>query len=172
VPEVVAPLKTLHAPLGVVVVMGNHDHWFDEEGFKREIPHAGLALLSNQAAKIGPLVVGGVDDDYTGHANLPQTFAAMAAFKGPRILVTHSPDIVPSLPAPVAAVFAGHTHCGQILWPSGEPVAYSTRYGERFDCGSKNDRGQPVIISAGLGTSVIWLRYGAPPDVWLVTLGP
>jgi predicted MPP superfamily phosphohydrolase len=28
-----------------------------------------------------------------------------------------------------------------------------------------------VFVTAGLGTSVIWLRYGAPPDAWLVTVG-
>ncbi len=170
--EVVAPLRALHAPLGVVVTLGNHDHWYDEAGFRRALPEAGLTLLANQAVKRGPLVIGGVDDDFTGHADIQATIAAMDAFDGPRILLTHSPDIVPALPIRVAAVLAGHTHCSQIQWPWGKPLVYSTRYGDRFNCGFKRDRGQTVIVSAGLGTSVIWLRYGAPPDVWLVTLGP
>jgi hypothetical protein len=178
VPEAVAPLKAFTAPLGVIIVMGNHDHWFDEAGFAREIPKAGLTLLRNQAIKRGPLVVGGVDDDFSHHANVPATFAAMKGLEGPRILVTHSPDIVPSLPAPVAAVFAGHTHCGQITWPfSHEPVSSVSRYGMRFNCGDLTDTVeggwmQRVLVTAGLGTSVIWLRYGAPPDAWLVTIGP
>ncbi|MFC4293049.1 hypothetical protein ACFOWX_11550 [Sphingorhabdus arenilitoris] len=31
-------------------------------------------------------------------------------------------------------------------------------------------RGKNVVVTAGLGTSIVPLRYGAPPDVWLVTL--
>lgn len=171
-PDIIASLKAFRAPLGVVAVLGNHDHWADEAGFRKGLPKAGLILLVNQAVKRGPLVIGGIDDDYTRHADPDRTFATMARLKGPRILLTHSPDIVPALARPVAAVFAGHTHCGQIVWPWGRPIASSTRFGERFDCGLKRDRGQIVFVTAGLGTSVIPLRYGAPPDVWLVTLGP
>ena len=29
-----------------------------------------------------------------------------------------------------------------------------------------------IFVGAGLGTSIPPLRYGVPPDVWLVTLGP
>ncbi len=173
VPEIIAPLKALRAPLGVVIALGNHDHWFAESAIPAEIRRAGMTVLINQAIKRGPLVIGGVDDDFTHHADLPRTFAAMAQLSGPRIIVTHSPDIVPNLPSPVAAVFAGHTHCGQILRPwSGEPVDDVSRYGRRFRCGLIDDAGQKVVVGAGLGTSVVWLRYLAPPDVWLVTLGP
>lgn len=172
-PEVVAPLKAFDAPMGVIIAMGNHDHWADEAGIAREIAKAGHTLLRNEAVKRGPLVVGGVDDDFSHHADVPRTFAAMATFEGPRVIVTHSPDIVPTLPSPVAAVFAGHTHCGQITWPfSGEPVSFVSRYGMRFNCGDITDKDQRIFVTAGLGTSVIWLRYGAPPDAWLVTLGP
>ncbi|MEQ1547171.1 MAG: metallophosphoesterase [Chakrabartia sp.] len=173
VPEVIAPLKEFRAPLGVVIAMGNHDHWFDEAGFRAEIPKAGITLLTNEAVKRGPIVIGGVDDDFTNHADLPKAYAAMDQLSGPRIILTHSPDIVPDLPKPVAAVLAGHTHCGQALWPwSGKPVKNASRYGSRFQCGDINDAGQRVLVTAGLGTSIIWLRYGAPPDAWLITFGP
>jgi len=35
--EVIAPLGGLSAPLGVVVVPGNHDHWFDWEQLAAEL---------------------------------------------------------------------------------------------------------------------------------------
>lgn len=171
--EVVAPLKTFTAPLGVVIAMGNHDYWFDDAGLAAEISKVGLTLLRNEAVKRGPLVIGGVDDDFTHHADLARTYTAMDRLPGPQIMITHSPDIIPRLTAPVAAVFAGHTHCGQILRPwSGKPVSSVTRYGDRFQCGDIYDKGQRVFVTAGLGTSVVWLRYGAMPDAWLVTLGP
>jgi uncharacterized protein len=86
--------------------------------------------------------------------------------------VTHSPDVVPDLPLPVTAVFAGHTHCGQIAFPYFGAITYVSRYGDRFACGDINDKGQRVFVGAGLGTSILPLRYGAPPDAWLVTLKP
>jgi uncharacterized protein len=170
--EVVAPLKQLRAPLGIIVAPGNHDHWFDPDALRKELEMVGLTVLQNEAIMRGPLVIGGVDDDFTGNDDLPATFAAMGEFPpAPRILVTHSPDIVPSLPAPVAAVFAGHTHCGQIVLPLIGAISYVSRYGGRFACGDINDNGQRVFVGAGLGTSLLPLRYGAMPDAWLVALG-
>jgi predicted MPP superfamily phosphohydrolase len=32
--------------------------------------------------------------------------------------------------------------------------------------------GKTLVVSAGLGTSVLPLRLGAVPDMWLVEVGP
>jgi uncharacterized protein len=167
--EVVAPLGGLKAPLGVIVAPGNHDHWFDPDALRGELEAIGLKVLQNDAVQAGPLVVGGADDDFTDHDDLRKTYAAMDKLpKGPRILVTHSPDLLPDLPSPVAAVFAGHTHCGQMVLKIFETVFY----GEGALCGDINSKGQRAFISAGLGTSMLPLRYNAAPDVWLVTMEP
>jgi predicted MPP superfamily phosphohydrolase len=171
--EVVAPLGGLRAPLGVVVAPGNHDHWFKPDALRSELEKQGLRVLQNEAVKLGPLIVGGVDDDYSGHDDVPATFAAMDRLgSGVPLLLTHSPDIVPDLPRPVAAVFAGHTHCGQIRFPFIGALSYVSRYGDRFSCGDIDDKGQRVFVGAGLGTSLLPLRFNTPPDAWLVTLGP
>lgn len=171
--EVVAPLGGLKAPLGVVVAPGNHDHWFEADALRGALEKQGLRVLQNEAVKLGPLIVGGVDDDFSGHADVPKTLAAMDALgPGVPLIVSHSPDIVPDLPRPVAAIFAGHTHCGQIRFPLVGALSYVSRYGDRFACGDIRDGRQRVFVGAGLGTSIVPLRYGAPPDVWLVMLGP
>lgn len=171
--EVVAPLGGLRASLGVVVAPGNHDHWFKPDALRGELEKRGLRVLQNEAVKLGPLVVGGVDDDYSGHDDVPATLAAMDRLgPGVPLLLTHSPDIVPDLPRPVAAVFAGHTHCGQIRFPFIGALTYVSRYGGRFACGDIDDRGQRVFVGAGLGTSLLPLRFNTPPDAWLVTLTP
>ena len=171
--EVVAPLAELKAPLGVVVAPGNHDHWFGPDALRSELEAIGLTVLQNEAVLRGPLVIGGVDDDYSGHDDIAKTYAVMQGFGNrPSVLLTHSPDIVPDLPSPVAAVFAGHTHCGQIRFPFVGAITYISRYGKRFACGDIDDKGQRVFVGAGLGTSILPLRYGTPPDAWLVTLGP
>jgi uncharacterized protein len=171
--QVVAPLAGLKAPLGVIVAPGNHDHWFDPDALTEELKAIGLTVLQNEAVKRGPIIVGGIDDDYSHHDDIPWTYRAMDHLgEDPRILVTHSPDVVPDLPLPVTAVFAGHTHCGQIAFPLVGAITYVSRYGDRFACGDINDKGQRVFVGAGLGTSILPLRYGAPPDAWLVTLKP
>lgn len=171
--EVVAPLGGLRAPLGVVVAPGNHDHWFRPDALRAELEKRGIRVLQNEAIKLGPLVVGGVDDDYSGHDDVPATLAAMDRLgAGVPLLLTHSPDIVPDLPRPVAAVFAGHTHCGQIRFPFIGALTYVSRYGDRFACGDIDDDGQRVFVGAGLGTSLLPLRYLTPPDAWMITLKP
>jgi predicted MPP superfamily phosphohydrolase len=45
-------------------------------------------------------------------------------------------------------------------------------FGDRYACGLVRENGKVLIVSAGLGTSVLPLRLGAPPDLWLVTIGP
>lgn len=170
--EAVQPLKSLKAPLGIVAVLGNHDHWRDSDAFRTAVPGAGVTLLVNGAVKRGPLVIGGIDDSFTGHADMATTTAAMDALSGIPVLLSHSPDVVPALTRPVSVVLAGHTHCGQISLPLIGRLATASRYGERFACGLITDRGQKVIVSAGLGTSILPLRYGVRPDLWLVTIGP
>ncbi len=179
--ELAAPFAVLRAPLGIVAVPGNHDHWADLDGIVRELRKNGVTVIANSAVKRGPVIIGGVDDEFTNHHNLAVTTAAMNALEGvkgktPRLLLTHGPDIVPDLPAPVDAVLTGHTHCGQIVLPLIGAISNVSRYGDRFACGDIRDKGatgavQRVFVTAGLGTSVLPLRYGAHPDVWLVTLG-
>jgi predicted MPP superfamily phosphohydrolase len=171
--QVTAPLHGFKARFGTVAALGNHDHWFDPAAIEAGLRKGGIAVLKNEAIERGPLLIGGIDDDFSGHDDVPATFAAMDRLAAkPRILVTHSPDIVPEMPSPVAAVFAGHTHCGQIVLPLIGAISYVSRYGDRFACGDMNDDGQRVFVGAGLGTSILPLRYGAHPDVWLITLKP
>ncbi|QCB56998.1 phosphohydrolase [Sphingopyxis sp. PAMC25046] len=171
--EVVAPLAGLQAPLGVVAAPGNHDHWFEPDALRGALERHGLRVLQNEAVKLGPLIVGGVDDEHSGHDDVPATLAVMDRLgKGIPLILSHSPDIVPAVKRPVAAILAGHTHCGQIRFPLIGALTYVSRYGDRFACGDINDDGQRVFVGAGLGTSLLPLRYLTLPDAWLITLEP
>lgn len=170
--ETVEPLRRLTSTLGTFAVLGNHDHWRDAAAFRTALPKVGIRLIDNNAVAAGPLTIIGIDDDFTHHADPARAFAATRELAGPRIVLTHSPDIIPSLPERVALITAGHTHCGQIALPWLGPIATMSRYGKRFACGLINDNGQQIIVGAGLGTSIAPLRIGAPPDYWIVTLGP
>ena len=171
--EVAAPFAAFEARYGMIVAPGNHDHWVNLDAMIAALRSLGITVLQNEAVQRGPVRIGAVDDDYTDHDDIPATFAALDELGvGPTLIVSHTPDIVPDLPRPVAAIFAGHTHCGQISLPVIGPLATMSRYGDRFACGMIRDGEQTVFVGAGLGTSLLPLRFGAPPDVWLVTLGP
>jgi predicted MPP superfamily phosphohydrolase len=39
-------------------------------------------------------------------------------------------------------------------------------------CGLVRERGNLLVVTAGLGTSVVPVRIGAVPDIWLIELRP
>jgi predicted MPP superfamily phosphohydrolase len=170
--EAVAPLAALRPRLATVAVMGNHDHWRDSAAAHRALAAAGIAVLDNRAMQIGPLAVGGLDDDFTGRADVPAMVAALGRLKGPRIVLSHSPDPFPDLPADVKLMAAGHTHCGQIAPPLIGPLSTMSDYGRRYACGVVREGGRTLVVTAGLGTSGLPLRLGAVPDLWLIEMGP
>ncbi|HEX8364124.1 MAG TPA: metallophosphoesterase [Allosphingosinicella sp.] len=170
--EALAPLAALRARVGVYAVLGNHDHWRDAAEARRELRRNGISVLDNDAIQAGPVALGGLDDDFTGRANVPRTVARLRSLSGPRMLVSHSPDPFPQVPADVRLMAAGHTHCGQIRLPLYGAVASVTDYGERFECGRVDEGGRTLIVSAGLGTSGVPLRLLAVPDLWVIELRP
>lgn len=167
----VAPLSRIDAPLGVFAAVGNHDHWTGRSQVAALMARAGVTMLENEAVAAGPLAIGVVGDKFSGNADLPRTLARLREVPGARVLLTHSPDIAPAL-GPGSLLLAGHTHCGQIVLPLWGPPVRVSRYGERYRCGIAVEEGRAVITTAGLGTSALPLRFGAPPDLWLLTLGP
>ena len=165
--QAVAPLADLSPALATVVVPGNHDHWRNAPEVRRELAKVGAMVLANEAQRFGPLVVGGLDDDYTGHADLPATLAAMDRLGGAQLLLSHSPDPFPDVPRPLL-MLAGHTHCGQLRYPWGGSPATMSRYGDRYACGLMREDGKVLVTTAGLGTSVLPIRFGTRPEVWLI----
>jgi hypothetical protein len=170
-PGLAAPLSGLRPRFGVAAVLGNHDHWTGAAAVRAALRRSGIVVLANQARRFGPLTVAGVDDHYTRHDDLPTTMAQARHLGGPRLVLSHGPDIVPKLPADAPVALVGHTHCGQIALPLiGAPVVPSN-YGQRYLCGIVREPGRATIVTAGLGTSMLPFRWGAPPDLWLLELG-
>lgn len=168
----VKPLGRLRARFGSFAVLGNHDFWRGEADARRSLHRAGVQVLDNDAVRVGPVVVGGLDDAYTNHDDLRRTLARMRTLGGPSLLLSHSPDPFPAVPKDVRLMLAGHTHCGQITLPLIGPIATMSRYGNRYACGIIRENGKVLVVGAGLGTSVLPLRLGAVPDMWLLTLAP
>lgn len=170
--EAVAPLADIEAGWGAIAVLGNHDHWRNAAEARTALAAAGITVLENEAVRAGPLAIGGLDDAFTGHHDLRATVERIRRVGGAPILLSHSPDPFPNVPPLIGLTLAGHTHCGQIRLPLVGAVSYMSDYGERYACGQIREGDKTLIVSAGLGTSILPLRFGAPPDIWLVRVGP
>jgi predicted MPP superfamily phosphohydrolase len=177
-----AELARLQAPLGVWAILGNHDWWYDLAGVRNALAEVRIPLLENQAVLLGPegerVWVAGIGDQiayrighgrFRGVDDLPGTLAQVTT-DDPVILLVHEPDIFPRVPSRVALTFAGHTHGGQIRVPLIWPAFVPSRYGKRYAYGHVVERERHLIVSGGLGTSIIPARFGVPPEIVHVTL--
>ncbi len=168
-PQLTRALGGLKARLGTVAVLGNHDLWTGPSDVASALGRAGIVTLNNAAIVRGPVRIAGIADAYTGSADIGGTFARVARLKGALLVLTHAPDVSEHLPHGDYPVFAGHTHCGQIVLPLiGPPYTVAKL---RYNCGLIHEDGRNILVTAGLGTSGVPFRLGAAPDIWVVELG-
>jgi uncharacterized protein len=182
-PQVWAGLwATCRAPLGVRAILGNHDWWFHVARTRAALRAAGIPVMENDAIRLvhrgRPFWLLGLGDQiahkrapgvFQGVDDLPGTLAKVTD-DAPVILLAHEPDIFVAVPDHVALTLAGHTHGGQIRLFGYSPVVPS-RYGNRFAYGHVVEGGRHMIVSGGLGCSMVPVRLGMPPEIVLVRLG-
>jgi predicted MPP superfamily phosphohydrolase len=178
-PPLTTALRALHAPMGTVAVLGNHDHWTGAGPAAAALRAANITVLANRAVRRGPLTIVGIDDAASGHARPWAAFLAARNLGGAKIALTHSPDILSWVnEAWTALALAGHTHCGQVVLPSGRglvstsPFTGQRLYDPRYRCGVVCDGRRTTIVTAGVGSGSAPVRLGAPPDIWVVAVGP
>jgi uncharacterized protein len=168
----VAAFARLQAPLGVVAVLGNHDSWYGRASIGRALAAAGATVLWNQHVvkdrSGGRFVIAGLADDLTGSPDFARALAGAPATD--TIVLSHSPDPFSDPQATPALMLAGHTHCGQVSVPFlGRPVTFS-RSAQRYACGRTEEGGRVLYTTAGIGTSILPVRFRNPPEIVLLTL--
>jgi predicted MPP superfamily phosphohydrolase len=178
-----AELARLRSRLGTFAILGNHDWWYDIEGVRRALGAVNIPVLENDALLLGEsgerFWLAGIGDTiayrlghgrFRGVDDLPGTLAKIAS-DDPVVLMVHEPDIFTQVPERVALTLAGHTHGGQIRVPVVWPAFVPSQYGERFAYGHIVENGRHMIVSGGLGTSIVPARMGVPPEIVRVRLG-
>ncbi len=173
-PEVFgAVLKDLHAPLGVYSVLGNHDWWYSGTKVRRGLEQNGIKVLENDSTQIDvhgtSLWLVGLADLWTRPQRISETVDKVPEGQ-PLIALTHNPDIFPNVPQRVQLVLAGHTHGGQVRFPFIGPVIESSRYGDRWERGHVFEDNHHLFVTSGIGTSIVPVRFGLPPEIVLLTL--
>ena len=192
-------LAELRAPLGVHAVLGNHDWWETNAVQNRRagptpvglaLEGAGIPVYENQAVRLvkdgKPFWLAGLGDQwaffkdrnkekrwrsmgYEGVDDLDATLAQVTD-TAPVIMMAHEPDVFARMPSRVSLTLSGHTHGGQVQFMGIAPIVPS-RFGRRYVYGHVREAGRDLIVSGGLGCSIMPIRFGRPPEVPIIELG-
>lgn len=167
-------LSRLRAPLGVYGVTGNHD---SDTGYRRVVKamkNSGIVPLENDARwiEIGSerIRLGGVKTSYGEISDAEPTWTGTQKSDFV-LLVSHNPDFAEEISdGRVDLMLSGHTHGGQLtllgLWAPYLP----SDYGQKYATGLVQGPQSPVLVSNGIGTGFLPLRFFARPQLNLIVL--
>jgi uncharacterized protein len=178
-------LKGLKAKDGVFAVLGNHDGWYNDDKVKAELTRVGYKVLEDEVVFINrgdqKFRLFGLRDHLKiteWHAFAAESKRTLEASeqKGDVVVLEHSPDVLPVINGdnPLSKDFklmlAGHTHGGQVWLPIlGTPMIPSG-YGQKYAKGLIEERGVSLFVTSGIGTSLLPVRFGVPPEISVLTI--
>jgi len=162
----------LRARFGIYAVLGNHDHWTDATLVTDLFRAEGIRMLVNEGMRVdlqgASFWLAGVDDKMVGLEDLPLALAGSNESEL-KIVLAHNPIILRrAARANVDLVLSGHTHGGQVTLRSEKNRSGRPR--RRLLRGLARRGNTQIYVSRGLGTVVLPVRYGCPPEVSLLEL--
>jgi hypothetical protein len=180
IPDYVRAFRDLHAPLGVVTVLGNHDRYTGEDAVIRGVRDAGQVFVKNGSHVIehggGALALIGIDDPRNWRADDPQDYdleralqATPPAQQAFRILLAHRPGAFDgATPRGIPLTLAGHIHGGQFYLPV---IGWSPgRLITKYVMGHFQNGKSQLYVSRGIGVVGVPLRVFVPPEIALFEL--
>lgn len=184
-------LTVLKAPLGVHAVLGNHDWWHgplpgtwaqEAEPIRVALKAMGAQLYENDALRLEKdgraFWLAGLADQMARKSGR-HTFRGLDDLAGtlnkvkdeaPVVLMAHEPFVFPRVPDRVSVTLCGHTHGGQVNLPFFGPVVAESRMAPELIYGHHQDGARHLIVSAGLGESIVPVRFMRPPELVEVTI--
>lgn len=174
------------ARLGVVGVLGNHDHWLDGPRISRMMSDLGIRMIDNGRVFVstdgmfndfvpGSICVAGLGDLIGDTVRPDRAFRAVPD-QTPRLTLAHHPDtaelpeFAPGVAPRVDLMLCGHTHGGQVKLPFLGTPAVPSDFGDKYAAGMVQGPSCRVFVSKGVGMSVLPVRFRVPPEINLITL--
>ena len=170
-PRMRSILSSFHAKYGVYGILGNHDPC--EIAFGLE--NLGVNMLINEAAEItksnGSIWLAGVDDPYDYRCHDLESALNPVPEDGFKILLAHTPELFSeSSNRGVHLYLCGHTHAGQVRLPWVGPVLQNAECPRSYAHGHWRHEQMQGYTSAGIGCSMLPIRFNCPPEIVLIEL--
>jgi len=175
--EVGAFLEKLKAPLGVLLVRGNWEHWRPSPEELDVYELSGVKFLNNRGIWVRDDVwVAGIDDLFAGKPDLAKAMVTAPGGQSLRIGIFHSPEYFDEAFSAFDFIFAGHTHGGQIRLPIKGPLFLPPKSGKYvmgwFSRQKSELEKSQMYVSRGIGTSVVPARFLCKPELPIIDLVP
>jgi uncharacterized protein len=168
-------LARLQAHDGVYACLGNHDAAVSSGAIAEALKTGHLTVLRNQSRVIerggARLWIAAVGDVLYDRPDMQKTLAGIPA-NDTVVLLAHEPDYADvAARYPLALQLSGHSHGGQIRLPL-LGATYLPALARKYPFGYYRVRNMHLYTSRGIGTIVLPLRFGAPPELTLFRLRP
>ena len=165
----------------VYYVSGNHEAWLDEDDYnelKEKLVASDAVLLENKSIAVERggehITLAGIDDPdiSDGYGFLSALDELTAECEGYTVLLSHRPEYFDTyINTDVSLVLSGHTHAGQLRLPFlGAIFAPGQGLLPENDKGLFRQNDTVMIVSAGLGNSIIPLRLFNNPELVIIEL--
>ena len=160
----------------VYYVTGNHEYWLDTSEYENlmdGLASAGVVILDDQVVEISrgdaKLRLVGLDDKSLADGTLE---ALLSDEKELTVVLAHEPQYFARYAGTgVDLVLSGHAHGGQFRLPFvGGIVAPDQGFPPEYTAGEYYMNGTEMIVSRGLGNSVIPVRLFNYPEIVCVEL--
>ena len=168
----------------VYYVPGNHESAVSTYSeLKDGLIQRGVTMLDSSPVKIGPnMAMYGISDPYfvseDNHVSgdIIKGYLSGISLDSSKynILLSHRPEAFEEyVSAGFDLVFTGHAHGGQFRFPFIGGI-FSPGQGllPEYDAGEFNSGGTTMIVSRGVGNSIMPLRIGNPPEVVVLDIDP
>ena len=159
-------LSHIKSDYPVYTVLGNHDMWVGGDKIQKVLAKNGIKVLRNSNdfvnVKDKKIYIAGIEDLTTGFPNQNKAFENT---EKPVILLSHQPDIFPKAWEDANIILAGHTHGGQVVFPIIGALLVPSAYGQKFRSGYIEENNKKMIVTKGLGTSILPIRFNCKPEI-------
>ncbi len=161
----------------VYYVTGNHEvATNDVEKIKEELIARGVRVLSNETVTVErageTMSLTGIEDPLMGKVASQMIDASRVPSDAFTVLLAHRPeDFQAYKDAGIDVTFSGHAHGGQFRIPGiGGLVAPGQGYFPNYTAGIYEQGQSKLVVSRGLGNSIIPIRLFNLPEIVVVTL--
>jgi predicted MPP superfamily phosphohydrolase len=168
-------------------VTGNHEAWIGEDyqQLEKKMIDVGVRILHDEVMPIykdgeSIQLIGLDDPDFADRDAVVQDSMLDSKLKnlklqdGFKLLLSHRPETFHSyVSTNVDLVLSGHAHGGQFRMPFiGGIVAPNQGLFPEYDAGVFGERGTTMVVSRGIGNSIIPVRLNNRPEIVIVKLQP